>query len=571
MMTMQGSLHPPSLEMDPPALWDRMQLDEPTREQLNQGTNPRLLERLGMNDVHEPLLLQRLDMNETLGMNQLGMIPLDLRVKNRSKRNWTGMNNGTQKMSVSNTWTTLSRTSGEGRSQSSKPSHKSSQSWTSTPQGLRKRKMPLSNTIQEHLAKSKLSLLQRLNEVNTQPLDYKPMTKMYNELQGSKTMLLMNSSPRLVENQTNPSDISHQDEQIQTTTSENLLTKSAGSLSQKCPSSTVRKRLDKLGTKTVRNPAESLESLHAITKSSNNGFKTHERHHSDSPPPNGITSSRDKPLTSMQCSHHCIIYLLLKRTLDTWDQLKYPLDKQNQPRGSKRVANGQAPGTPPSKRLNSLSLTAKTNLENTGITLKGTSPLRSHPPIGESSFMTSQSATRSEGDKTPYSLIHTDSLASIQPLSCLMESNLSTPEPLQSGSPISPIKPRYATASTLSMDAGTAQTTAASNTLAKNANDLATEKNTVIAKRELAHELCPKYLRYNLWQEGSHFSHSSADWSKTALPLPSIPPSELANPIVTKTIKENPHLFDIITLIFIDRFENLLDSHPNQPFMKSVC
>ena len=113
--------------------------------------------------------------------------------------------------------------------------------------------------------------------------------------------------------------------------------------------------------------------------------------------------------------------------------------------------------------------------------------------------------------------------------------------------------------------------TAASNTLAKNANDLATEKNTVITKRELAHELRPKYLRYNLWQEGSHFSCSSADWSETASPLPSIPPSELANPIVTKTIKENPHLFDIITLIFIDRFENLLDSHPNQPFVKSVC
>ena len=113
--------------------------------------------------------------------------------------------------------------------------------------------------------------------------------------------------------------------------------------------------------------------------------------------------------------------------------------------------------------------------------------------------------------------------------------------------------------------------TAASDTLAKNANDLATEKNTAITKRELAHELHPKYLRYNLWQEGSHFSRSSADWSETASPLPSIPPSELANPIVTKTIKENPHLFDIITPIFIDRFENLLDSHPNQPFVKSVC
>ena len=76
---MHNSLHPLSPEMDPPALWDRMQLDVPMREQLNRGTSPPLLERLGMDDIHEPLLLQRLDMNETLGTNQLGMIPLDLR------------------------------------------------------------------------------------------------------------------------------------------------------------------------------------------------------------------------------------------------------------------------------------------------------------------------------------------------------------------------------------------------------------------------------------------------------------------------------------------------------------
>ena len=68
--------------MGPPVLWDQMQLDEPMREQLNQGMSLPLLERLGMNDTHEPLLLQRLDMNEMLGMNQLGTIPLDLRAKN---------------------------------------------------------------------------------------------------------------------------------------------------------------------------------------------------------------------------------------------------------------------------------------------------------------------------------------------------------------------------------------------------------------------------------------------------------------------------------------------------------
>ena len=72
MRIMQDSLHPLSPEMDPPALWDQMELDTLMRAQLNHGTNPLLLERLGMDDIHGPLLLQRLDMNKTLGMNQLG-------------------------------------------------------------------------------------------------------------------------------------------------------------------------------------------------------------------------------------------------------------------------------------------------------------------------------------------------------------------------------------------------------------------------------------------------------------------------------------------------------------------
>ena len=55
------------------------------------------------------------------------------------------------------------------------------------------------------------------------------------------------------------------------------------------------------------------------------------------------------------------------------------------------------------------------------------------------------------------------------------------------------------------------------------------------------------------------------------MPLPSIPKSELANSVVAKTINNNPHLFDIVTPIFVDCFEQLLKSHPNQPFVLLVC
>jgi len=97
------------------------------------------------------------------------------------------------------------------------------------------------------------------------------------------------------------------------------------------------------------------------------------------------------------------------------------------------------------------------------------------------------------------------------------------------------------------------------------------DRNLAMSKKALAHEICPKYLRYNIWDSGEHFSHSSADWTETASALPAIPRSELANPIVTKTINKNPHLFTIVTPIFVKHFKELLESHPNQPFVKSVC
>ena len=386
-----------------------------------------------------------------------------------------------------------------------------------------------------------------------------------------ETTLLTNSSPRLAGNQTNLSKISHQDEQTQMAISMNLPTKSVEFLNQRCLGLTVKKKLDELVTRIGKNPAESLDSSLVTTRSSDNGSRTREQHHSDFPPLSGTTSSRDKPSTLMQCSHHCTIFPLLKRTLDVWEQLRSPLDAQRLPRGSKRVVNGQAPGMPPSKRPNSLSLAEKKNSGNMENTLKVTSQLKSPPLTAESSSMISQSAMRSEVDKTRSSLIHINSLVSTLQSSCLMESNLNTHKAIQSDPPVKQTKMKYATVSTLSMGAETQPMIAASNMHAKSANSLATEKSIAIAKKELAHELRPRNLRYNIWEGGSHFSHSSADWSETALLLPSIPTSELNNPIVTKTIKENPHLFDIITPIFIDQFENLLNSHPNQAFIKSVC
>jgi hypothetical protein len=59
--------------------------------------------------------------------------------------------------------------------------------------------------------------------------------------------------------------------------------------------------------------------------------------------------------------------------------------------------------------------------------------------------------------------------------------------------------------------------------------------------------------------------------TETTLPVPRPPQSEYENEIAVKTIEENPHLFPIVTPINVDRFQELLATHPNQPYVQSVC
>ena len=49
------------------------------------------------------------------------------------------------------------------------------------------------------------------------------------------------------------------------------------------------------------------------------------------------------------------------------------------------------------------------------------------------------------------------------------------------------------------------------------------------------------------------------------------PASEYDNLEALNTIHSHPELFQITTPIDINHFESLLSSHPNQPFVKSVC
>lgn len=94
--------------------------------------------------------------------------------------------------------------------------------------------------------------------------------------------------------------------------------------------------------------------------------------------------------------------------------------------------------------------------------------------------------------------------------------------------------------------------------------------STFVASEDELFGMRPKYLRYNLWDEGCVPKMTVAEWTHTAHPLPSLPAYELQNEPACKTVLERPDLFVIVTPIKVEVLESLLNSHPNRPFVESV-
>jgi len=261
----------------------------------------------------------------------------------------------------------------------------------------------------------------------------------------------------------------------------------------RCLGSPEKKMQDATETRIVRNHAESFTFSLETSKSSSNGFKPPELLPWVSQQANGTTLSKDKLSVSTQCSPHCTTFQLLKRMLDGWESLRSPSEEPNQQRKSKRVANGPAPGTPPSKQLNLLSLTGNLNLENMRSTSRDNSQQRSHLRIDKSSSTTSPSIMKSVEDRTHSSQTFTVSPDFILQSSYPMESNLSTQSSKTSTLPVRNQVQRLnsVTASTPLTVARTQLTTVVSDTPARNASDWVMGKNQAMSKTTLAHELHP--------------------------------------------------------------------------------
>ena len=101
-------------------------------------------------------------------------------------------------------------------------------------------------------------------------------------------------------------------------------------------------------------------------------------------------------------------------------------------------------------------------------------------------------------------------------------------------------------------------------------------KNAEVDQREEPeglHLKRPKYLERSVWAnpDSSPSYSPTARCTLTNAPLPRPDPDEFDNTEAMTTIQQNPHLFRIVTPIKVNRFEELLATHPNQPFVESVC
>ena len=83
----------------------------------------------------------------------------------------------------------------------------------------------------------------------------------------------------------------------------------------------------------------------------------------------------------------------------------------------------------------------------------------------------------------------------------------------------------------------------------------------------------PRYLERSVLgnPDTSPLFSPTARCTLTNAPLPRPPPDEFNNADAMSTIQNNPHLFRIVTPINVGRLEQLLATHPNGPFVNSVC
>jgi hypothetical protein len=80
----------------------------------------------------------------------------------------------------------------------------------------------------------------------------------------------------------------------------------------------------------------------------------------------------------------------------------------------------------------------------------------------------------------------------------------------------------------------------------------------------------PRYLLSLYWNGHKGCVSRLVTISEQLPPLPRVPTNELQNDVVTNTITDHAHLFQIITPLNVEHLEALLINHPNPTFVTSI-
>ena len=328
----------------------------------------------------------------------------------------------------------------------------------------------------------------------------------------------------------------------------------------------------KLATPVAKKPVGYSERITATSPKPSSSSELLTTHLPESLPLSGSESSKENPSTSTTSSRFSTMLSLMKKERVAWETRRSLLESLSQKSESLQLLNGPLRGEGPPKPLHSPFPIVERNSLSMGTTLSPNLQQKSSHPITNSSSMTLPCAMKLQQDSSSSSRISPGSPDYIRQSSYQMESkpSLINQEGRNQEKGINPTNRTSATNSMLA-PVKTATPSVNIDTSARIAENPITVKRTVRTEASEVYGLQPKYLRHNLWEQGSTLSPTTAEWSEHAPPLPRPRLSELMNPAVAKTVRDNPHLFKVQTPIKVDVFESLLTHHPNPLFVKSVC
>ena len=335
-------------------------------------------------------------------------------------------------------------------------------------------------------------------------------------------------------------------------------------------------RITKL-MRTIRKQERSLESSSVISPLLRETYVDPPQLHRVSQSQSGDTSFVEKPSILTSSLAISTTLPLLRRMLATSEEQRSLLEAQILRERSKWVATGPLHGTRPSRQPH-MPFHTKLMSYNNGVT---TCYLNSQPdkpmPIRSSLLLTKLLGHESVEDRQSYLPTAMNSPIFTQPSFSLMASRQVQLD--NKGTELDLLPQISVDTSIAWVDAEAQQEHAVITTPVSNANHQDTGKKVALRKHEVTYGMHPKYLRYNVWHaqdfRGMDNQEDSlqclADWTEHAKPLPSVPLSKLQNTVALDTINNHSNLFKIVTPINVDHFKALLNSHPNQPFVKSVC